>query len=125
MLHYSISPRVDLPSMLRHRYQLNVDGNVLAYRLVNQLRSGSLTFVNSLFVNWFTDRLRPWLHYVPYDISYEDLEEKVAWAQRNDALAREIGVAAREFALREARPEDMDCYLRRLLLEYADLYRED
>mmetsp|Transcript_3499 Transcript_3499/g.9037 ORF Transcript_3499/g.9037 Transcript_3499/m.9037 type:complete len:138 (-) Transcript_3499:72-485(-) len=43
--------------------------------------------------------LRPWVHYVPLAVDYEDLAEKLAWCQANLQRAAEIARAARAHLL--------------------------
>ena len=85
------------------------------------MSSGSLNFRAGLFSEWFDDWIHDQQHYLQVELDFSDLEEKLKWAMKNDEKARRMGLEAREFAKRRLRIEDMECYLYRLLLEYAAL----
>ena len=50
-----------------------------------------------------------------------DLDQKIQWALDHDEEARAIGLNGRDFSKKHLRKEDMECYLFRLLLEYANI----
>ena len=47
---------------------------------------------------WYYDRLRPWINYIPVEAEMEDLADKVLWLRSNDDVARRIGAAGRDLA---------------------------
>jgi hypothetical protein len=55
---------------------------------------------------------------------FSDLEEKLLWAREHDTEARAIMERARNFMRYFNRREHLDCYLRLLLEEYQNLWRE-
>ena len=58
-------------------------------------------------------------------LDYSNLESQLQWAIQNDDKARMIGQQGRDFAFRHLRNQDMECYLFRLLLEYAAMLQPD
>ncbi|KAK0657160.1 glycosyltransferase family 90 protein [Cercophora newfieldiana] len=103
------------------------------------LRSGSVPFLSSIFKEWYTERLLPWVHFVPIDIRFHALHGTLAYFTgigetgevrlngRDVKLdgkpdnAKWIAEQGRGFASKALRREDMEVYLFRLLLEWARL----
>jgi hypothetical protein len=100
-----------------------LDGNAWPSRYQGfMLETRSLMFDNVLFEQWFSQRLRPWIHYVPFNTDPDvDLGDKLRWAIENDAEAKKIADDAHMFAHENLRVEDMKCYASLLLMEYANL----
>ena len=71
----------------------------------------------------FSARLVPWVHYVPLSFSASDLTEKVEWLQRNDDMAQQLALNARNFGKSYLRMEDHICYLGAALTVVAALER--
>lgn len=111
------------PELFSHKYSVVVDGNGAAARLGPTLCSGSLALNAQLFREWFVFRLEPFRHYVPVRPDYEDLLDRIRWAQQHDAEAEQIAANAVRYVNAQLRTEDLQCYLYRLLLEYGALYR--
>lgn len=107
------------------------------------LRSGSVPFVSSIFKEWYSERLLPWVHFVPIDVRFHALHSTLAYftglgekglAKVNGKVfeqwgrpdnAKWIAQEGRSFASRALRREDMEVYLFRLLLEWARLVSDD
>lgn len=72
----------------------------------------------TLFPEWYTDRVEPWVHYVPVQNDYSDLYDSllffagdVSGKGAHDAMAKKIGLAGREWAHSFWRPEDVKAYM--------------
>lgn len=123
-------------SPLNNRYVLLVDSDDAPPRdILRTLRSTSVPFIASIFKEWYTERLMPWIHYVPIDIRYHGLHSTYAYfagirgkeeingrhvemnAQAEDA--KWIAEQGKRWAERAIRKEDMEIYLFRLLLEWG------
>ncbi|PSC67835.1 hypothetical protein C2E20_8489 [Micractinium conductrix] len=104
------------------RYQMVVDGNSGAGRLLPTLCSGSLTMLASLVQEWYHFKLQPFKHYLPINLEYSDLVAAVEWARAHDSEARAIAEAAAQLVNRRLRRADAECYTMRLLYEYAAIY---
>lgn len=99
------------------------------------LRSNSVPVVSTIFRAWYTERLMPWLHFVPVDPRYHGLHSTLAYfvglkyrGRLNGATqvtesrkedARWIAEQGRKWAGKALRREDMEVYLFRLLLEWG------
>ena len=65
----------------------------------------------------FTDRIQPWLHYVPVQLDFTDLYDALAFFRGDengegghDALARKIAVEGRKWSKKYWRREDLQAY---------------
>jgi len=108
-------------SCMNNKFALDVDGNTFSQRLSTLLQCGVLVFKAGIFSVWHDDILRPWEHYIPVDLDFQDLEKKVEWAQNNLHKATSIAKEGAIGSSTQARRADMECYMSRLLLEYARL----
>ncbi|KAJ8127664.1 hypothetical protein O1611_g5974 [Lasiodiplodia mahajangana] len=112
--------------------------------LLQVLRSNSVPVLSSIFQQWFTERLMPWVHFIPIDTRYHGLHSTMSYfigldgrgtlngrkqvtpARTEDA--KWIAHQGRKWAEKAMRKEDMEVYLFRLLLEWGrviDDNRED
>ncbi|KAJ6555186.1 glycosyl transferase family 90-domain-containing protein [Mycena vulgaris] len=122
----------DLKTAARYKYVLDVDGNGWSSRFKRLMNSGSLIFKATAYPEWFTDRIAPWVHYIPVQNSYADLLDALvffrgdpAGAGAHDEMARRIAGAGREWSRRYWRKEDLTAYMYRLFLEYARVMSAD
>jgi hypothetical protein len=74
-------------------------------------------------IHRFTDRLAPWVHYVPIQIDYSDLYDALVFFRgdlagrgAHEDLASRIAREGREWSLKFWREEDMIAYLFRCVL---------
>ncbi|KAK7043936.1 hypothetical protein VNI00_008102 [Paramarasmius palmivorus] len=151
-ISFSGSPTACAPAVcdeLRRRYQwqngvpregvgrerkflLDIDGNAWSSRFKRLISSGSVIFKATAYPEWFTDRIQPWVHYVPTQIDLSDLWDTFAFfhgdpdgTNHHDEFAREIGNDAWQWSRSFWRREDMVAYNFRLLLEYARAMNDD
>jgi hypothetical protein len=127
---------------LGSRYVLLTDTNEgPPVGLQDALRSTSVPFVASVFREWYSERLMPWLHFVPVDLRYHALHSTLAYFTglkgrgmingRNPDIggqlkdANWIAEQGRRWAGKAMRRDDMEIYLFRLLLEWGRLIDDD
>ncbi|GFZ52429.1 hypothetical protein JCM24511_10202 [Saitozyma sp. JCM 24511] len=113
---------------LYYKYVIDVDGNAWSARFQRLLAAGSLIFKTTIFPEWWTDRIQPWVHYVPIQVDYSDLYDVIAFFRGDTSgrggepsLAKEIAGAGKEWADTNWRPAEMITYVFRLYLEWARL----
>ncbi len=96
----SVSKNVSKCEQLRHKYLLDVDGEVNAWSgLFWKLYSNSVVFkVDSHYEQWYYRRLEPWVHYIPVAGDLSDLEEKFDWAVTHDDICSQIAQSGRVLA---------------------------
>lgn len=129
-LGYSFLPRVPQEEFDQAKYLIDVDGNAWSARFQRLMASGSLVFKSTALPEWWNDRVQPWVHYVPVKLDYTDLYDSLSFFRGDmngrgkggeDDLARDIGMAGREWSEKFYRTEDMIAYVFRLYLEWARL----
>ncbi|UNI23671.1 hypothetical protein JDV02_009477 [Purpureocillium takamizusanense] len=123
---------------LEYRYVLLTDeDNGPPTQMLRTMQSGSVPFVSTIFRTWYTERIQPWLHFVPIDVRYHALhttlsyftgtEDRPKMNGRDTALRGRIGDAewisqqGQRWAAKALGNRDMEIYLFRLLLEWGRL----
>ncbi|KAK4147803.1 glycosyltransferase [Dichotomopilus funicola] len=129
---------------LRHKYVMVIDGdNGPSPEVLRTLRSNSVPFYASIFKEWYSERLLPWIHFVPIDLRFHALHSTVVYfmgLQKRDGRmlnGREVEMEDRQddgkwiaeqgkrWAEKAIRREDMEVYLFRLLLEWGRIVAEN
>ncbi|MCF7852155.1 MAG: hypothetical protein K9M07_02820 [Simkaniaceae bacterium] len=105
-----------------YKYAIYLDQNGTA--LIDEeakLLSGALLFKpDSLFQQWYSDALEPFIHYIPVERNLSDLLEQINWAYKNEAKARSIALNGRLFAIDFLSPKGFIIYCIKLLKIYAE-----
>ncbi|WOO79458.1 Beta-1,2-xylosyltransferase 1 [Vanrija pseudolonga] len=126
--------RVEPEEAIKYKYVLDVDGNGWSSRFHRLLASGSVVFKSTIYPEWMSDWLTPWVHYVPVQIDYSDVYDIMSFfvgppdasgPGLNDDLAKEIAANAKKFTTELWRWEDMQAYMFRFILEYSRLASDD
>ncbi|OLN86813.1 Beta-1,2-xylosyltransferase 1-like protein 2 [Colletotrichum chlorophyti] len=128
---------------LEYRYVLLLDEDSgTPSEVLRTVRSpGSVPFMASLFGEWYSERLIPWLHFVPLDTRFQAVHSTLSYfaglKYRGNINGREIEFESRwedaewiatqgaRWAEKALRREDMEIYLFRLLLEWGRVVRDD
>jgi len=140
------------PPELAHQYILTIDTDSSPPpNLLSVLRSKSVPFYGTIFKEWHTERLAPWVHFVPVDLRWHALHGTLAYfsginlEDRRDSKGRGdkarkgnwrgmasssddgkwIAEEGMKWARKALRREDMEVYLFRLLLEWARVVSDD
>lgn len=96
-----LRPAVPKAAFLDYRYLVDIDGWTNAWGLVEKLLMGATVLkVGSAFGyrQWFYDRLRPWVHYVPVAADLSDFDAVIDRLTANPAEAERIASEGRAFA---------------------------
>lgn len=71
--------------MFQHKYQLNIDGTVAAYRFPYLLAGSSVVLKqDSDYYEHFYKDLVPNVHYIPFKRDLSNLLNQIKWAQEHD-----------------------------------------
>lgn len=65
-----------------------VDGNGWSARFRRLMASNSLVLKSTVFPEWFTDRIQPWVHYVPVKVDYSDLYDILLFFRGDLGISR-------------------------------------
>ncbi|KAK7832207.1 hypothetical protein U0070_015354 [Myodes glareolus] len=121
-LYGPIVKHISFFDFFKHKYQINIDGTVAAYRLPYLLVGDSVVLKqDSIYYEHFYNELQPWKHYIPVKSNLSDLLEKLKWAKDHDAEAKKIAKAGQEFARNNLMGDDIFCYYFKLFQGYANL----
>lgn len=85
--------------------------------------SGAVVLLQTpyLYSYTFSNRLIPYVHYVPISYTGGDLIEKIQWLRENDDLAIRIVENAKTFGASYLRLEDHFCYMTQALEAVSEL----
>ncbi|KAA1475312.1 capsular associated protein [Dentipellis sp. KUC8613] len=133
-----------------HKYLLDLDGMSYSGKFFAYLASDSAVIKSSVYSEFFSDWIQPWLHYIPLSSSYQELYNIHAFfsgatdatleAANSTSLAvpherrktldgdrrlRRIARAGKQWKKTIGRQVDMEAYVYRLCLEYARLWSDD
>jgi Glycosyl transferase family 90 len=81
-----------------------------------------LLFKSTRFREWYTERLKPYVHYIPVNYNLKDLEDKIIWAHQHPKLAEQMVRTGDELSKQFFTNREMECYMYRLVLEYHELF---
>ncbi|GJN90841.1 hypothetical protein Rhopal_003855-T1 [Rhodotorula paludigena] len=115
-----------------YKYVIDVDGNGWSGRFHRLMSSNSLVLKSTIFPEWYSEMIQPWVHYVPIATDYSDLWTTMAFFMgdengkgAHDELAEEIAAEGKRWTETHWRHIDMEIYMYRLLLEYARMMNRD
>lgn len=93
-----LSNKLSLLEQAKYKYIVHVDGHVSAFRISKELNTGSLLLlVKSNWKIWFTDMLKPYVHYVPVKSDLSDIFTQIYWCKNHDSKCKEIAENAKKF----------------------------
>ncbi|CAB9505690.1 KDEL motif-containing protein 1 [Seminavis robusta] len=107
----------------QNKYIMDVDGNAFTSRFPRLLKSGSVIFKSTRFREWYSERLKPYVDYIPVNYNLTDLLEKIAWVEAHPKAAEQIMQHGRFTSEKYLSKTEMKCYVYRLMLEYHTLFQ--
>ncbi|KAL7409844.1 hypothetical protein BDY24DRAFT_444581 [Mrakia frigida] len=117
---------------LLYRYALDIDGNGWSSRFRRLVALGQVVFKITIYPEWNTEWLTPWLHYVPVGLDLSDLYHTSTFfigapgvSEGNPDLGKVISEAGLDFVEKHWRWQDMQAYMFRLILEYRRAMAHD
>jgi hypothetical protein len=104
---------VPMSEQNRYKYQIDIDGNTNSWPgLFQKLLTGSPVLKvasPSGHRQWYYDRLKPWINFVPVASDMSDLVDKVCWLESHDDAARAIGEQGQALAISLDYDSQMKC----------------
>ncbi|KAG5982610.1 hypothetical protein E4U55_001677 [Claviceps digitariae] len=126
---FSNMEHIPMKEQYEYKFLPDVDGNSFSARFRGFLRSTSLPLKATVYAEWHDDRLTPWLHFVPFDNTFQDLYAVLDYfsdkSGPGDVAARFIAKQGQAWSEKVLRREDMRLYVWRLLLEWARVCDEN
>lgn len=130
--HIQTVKGMDWESQNDYKYIVDMDGNAWSGRFHRLMASNSLVLKSTIFPEWYSDRIMPWVHYVPLKVDYTDLYDLMAFFAGDlngrgghDDLAKQIALNGKDWTEKHWRWEDMQAYAFRLYLEWARVTAPD
>ncbi|KIJ64914.1 glycosyltransferase family 90 protein [Hydnomerulius pinastri MD-312] len=133
-----------------YKYLVDLDGMSYSGRFMAFMASDSATIKSTVYKEYFSDWLQPWLHYIPLSTSYSEIYNIHAYfsgpskstleianttspitdggkarKREGDEQLRKIAHAGKQWKKTIGRTVDMEAYVYRLCLEYARLWADD
>ncbi|PVF92131.1 hypothetical protein CPB86DRAFT_718049 [Serendipita vermifera] len=115
-----------------NKYKYMLDGNGWSARFKRLMTTNSLILKATICPEWFSERVMPWVHYVPVKIDLTDLYDIMLFFRGDgagnpgyDDLASKIAAAGKQWSKTFWRKEDQTAYMFRLMLEWARLLSPD
>jgi len=92
-------PRMSFGEQSKHKFILNIDGNIAAFRLLTWMQTGSVIFsVKSDYYLWFAHKLVHRKNYIRIKPNLSDLQKQYEWCLQNDDKCRQIAKAGLELS---------------------------
>ncbi|KAF8546751.1 glycosyltransferase family 90 protein [Imleria badia] len=141
---------VPLGNHWSYKYLIDLDGMSYSGRFMALLASDSAAIKSTVYKEFFSDWMQPWLHYIPLSSSYSEIYDIHAYfsgpsastmdvanvtvrgtadweavKEERDAQLRQIARAGKQWKQTLGRTVDMEVYVYRLCLEYGRLWADD
>lgn len=81
-----VSPKwINRDEMIKYKYILDIDGHASTWDATAwKLNSGSVILKSdSCWGQWFFDKYKPWVHYVPVKDDFSDIQVQYSWCEAN------------------------------------------
>lgn len=130
-----------------HKYLLDLDGMGYSGRFMAFLASDSAVLKSTVYKEFYSDWIQPWLHFIPLTTSFREIYNIHAYFsgpsqdamtatnltsshrdhlfRQGDRQLRRIARAGKHWKKTMGRRADMEAYLYRLCLEFARLSSDD
>jgi len=147
---YRFADTVPLGEHWSYKYLVDLDGMSYSARFMSFLASDSAVLKSTVYKEYFSDWIQPWLHYIPLSSSYSEIynihayfsgpsvptmaianttvKRTADWEaikEERDGQLRQIAQAGKQWKQTVGRIIDMEVYVYRLCLEYARLWADD
>ena len=119
---YILGKSMSLKEQLQSKFLISVEGNDVASGLKWQLLSNSVVFMQKPTISsWCMEHeLVEWVHYIPLNKDFSDLEEKYEWAIKNEDKCIEIAKNATDYMMNFMNEENENLLIKQVLETYLD-----
>jgi len=117
-LPFGLSNKLTPYEQSEYKYIIHIDGHVSAFRLSYELSLNSvILIVKSKWDFWFSNMLKPYVHYVPVKEDLSDLISQIKWCRDNDEKCIEIINNAKYFYNTYLQKNSIFDYFQKLFVE--------
>ena len=124
----TLSSDIDLPLVEKltpaeqsnFKYIVNIDGHVSAFRLSLELAMNSVILLvesESEYRLWYSNLLKPNVHYIPIKSDLLDLVSKIEWCRNNDKKCEEIADNGYRFYLKYLQKDGILDFMQKSLID--------
>ncbi len=100
----------------RYKYILTIDGHVSAFRLSYEFSFKSLILLQeSEFYMWFSDKIKPYEHFIPIKKDLSNLIEQIEWCKTHDDECKKIVQNGYDFYINNLQIKNMYDYMQNVL----------
>jgi hypothetical protein len=95
--------KTSIPEQITYKYILDIDGCSSTWSAtIWKLYSGSVLLkTKSKWKQWYYDDFKEWIHYVPIENDFSDLNDKIQWCIHNESECEQIVENAKSFVLQK------------------------
>ena len=117
-LPFGLVPYMSNEDQCKYKYIVHIDGHVSAFRLSLEMKMGSvILLVESEWKMWYSELLKPFVHYVPVSNDLSDIYDKIRWCKNNDEKCKEIVSNAKKFYEMYLQKDGVLDYMQKLLFD--------
>ncbi|RWS28614.1 protein O-glucosyltransferase 1-like isoform X1 [Leptotrombidium deliense] len=110
---------ISFEKQCNYKYLFNLRGVAASFRHRHLFLCKSLVLnVESPWIEFYYRQMKPWIHYVPIDHKFADVEETLEFLLSNDDIAEKIANTGYEFIWNHLTFDALECYWRKLLKTY-------
>lgn len=119
---YSLKKMVSPAESMAYRYLIDVDGNSCGYpRMAWILYSNSLLMKHkSDKLQWYYPQMQPYVHYLPINEDFSNLQDSYMWAEAHPKAAQKIANNGHRFAAKIFRLDNMLRSMQQALIRYHE-----
>ena len=115
---FGLVNKLSLYEQSEYKYIIHIDGNVSAFRLSYQLNLNSvILLVKSSWKVWFSEMLKPYVHYVPIKEDLSDIITQIKWCRDNEDKCMEIINNANSFYNKYLQKNGIFDYFQKLFVD--------
>lgn len=115
---FPFSAKQGLDESYQYKYLIDVDGNGWSGRFHRLMSTKSVVLKSTIFPEWYSERVMPWVHYVPIKVDYSDLYDVMTFfvgtpdgKGSHDEIAAKLARQGKAWAAEHWRPEDMASFM--------------
>jgi len=115
-----LKPHVSPEQQCNYKYLIDIDGNTYSMRLSWYLRTKSVILRTGIFQDILLRWLEPGIHYIPFELSFDGLDDILNILNNNDGHGKQIAQSAFNISENLLGEYNLDKYMKTLLENYSE-----